>query len=396
MSAARTRRNRPPVKGHMLRWAREWRQRSIDAAAKKVGKRPEDIEAWEREEAAPTVRQARILADFYDRAFLEFFWESPPAISEPQLVPDFRVHRGHVREAENRELELIQQWAEIKRENALDLLHDLGEQPAQIPDHLFTNIDSDADAAARRAREALNFPIHEQIRLTRSGPEQLPNILRKRLESAGVLTLRSPKLRHLGVRGICIATFPLSVIVFGTEAPTAQAFTLSHELAHVLVGKSGITGPRRREYEGQPVEKWCDQFAAAFLMPREQLVAIIGEKPERPSPQIDDAELARHADIFRVSPHAMLIRLVHLGYVASKYYWDVKKPQFDLEEARYHQFGRSKYYGSRYKSSLGDLYTGLVLEAWSTGRITNHNAAEYMGIKNLAHLREIRDNFGSP
>ena len=90
----------------------------------------------------------------------------------------------------------------------------------------------------------------------------------------------------------------------------------------------------------------------------------------------------------------MLIRLVHLGYVKPSYYWNVKKPQFDNEEKDYKQYGRSEYYGTRYKNTLGDLYTGLVLQAWSSGRITNHNAAEFMGIKNFAHLEDIRDHFG--
>lgn len=53
--------------------------------------------------------------------------------------------------------------------------------------------------------------------------------------------------------------------------------------------------------------------------------------------------------------------------------------------------GRPKYYGSRYRSSLGNLYTGFVIEAWNSGRITNHSAAEYMGIKNFEHLFAIRD-----
>jgi hypothetical protein len=71
----------------------------------------------------------------------------------------------------------------------------------------------------------------------------------------------------------------------------------------------------------------------------------------------------------------------------------VKKPLFDAQEANYKSFARSKYYGSRYRSSLGNLYTGLVIEAWNSGRITNHGAAEYMGIKNFEHLFDIRDNF---
>jgi len=91
----------------------------------------------------------------------------------------------------------------------------------------------------------------------------------------------------------------------------------------------------------------------------------------------------------------MLIRLVHLGYVDEKYYWGVKKPLFDAQEAVYKSFARPKYYASRYKSAVGDLYTGLVLEAWSSGLITNHSAAEYMGIKSFEHLYALRDNFSS-
>ena len=91
----------------------------------------------------------------------------------------------------------------------------------------------------------------------------------------------------------------------------------------------------------------------------------------------------------------MLIRLVELKYVGASYYWDVKRPIYDEEERSFKAFGRPNFYGRRYVSSLGTLYTSLVLEAWDAGRITNHNAAEFMGIKNLAHLRDIRENFGT-
>ena len=103
--------------------------------------------------------------------------------------------------------------------------------------------------------------------------------------------------------------------------------------------------------------------------------------PNEPASTITDEELSRFARYFSVSQHAMLIRLVHLGYVRESFYWNNKKSKFDTEEANYKQFGRALYYGTRYRNTLGDLYTGLVIEAWNTGRITNHNAAEYMGIK---------------
>lgn len=384
---------KPWLNPNVLRWAREWRGKTVAEAARKLNKRPEDIIAWEANSGAPTVRQARILAEFYGRSFLEFFLPEPPVVPLPALVPDYRMHVGALPPTDNRELQAIQQWAETQRLNALDLLDEIEEAVPQIPQTFFQTLSSDASTAAKAAREALKFPIHDQISLTKSRADELPTILRRKFETLGILTLKNSNIKDFGVRGICIAIFPLPVIVVHAEAPSAQAFTLAHELAHIITKQSGITGPRNIEYDRNQVEKWADQFAAAFLMPAEQIEAFCGNKPEFPADSISDEQLNRQAEIFRVSPHAMLIRLVHLGYVRPSYYWQLKKPRFDAEEREYRSYGRAPYYGSRYKSRLGDLYTGLVIEAWSTGKITNHNAAEYMGIKNLRHLNEIRDHF---
>lgn len=383
------------VNPSMLRWAREWRGRSVDEAAAKMRKSPDEIVAWESGHGRPTARQARTLAAYYGRPFLELFLPEPLDVSIQPVIPDYRTDVGTDTPNDSWELRDIQRWAATQRENALDLYEELGESPPEIPSALFTATSTDPATIAARARDALGFSVQEQIGLTLSQADRLPALLRQRFEALGVLTLRRSDLKNLGVRGICLADSPLPVIVFRQEAPSAQAFTLAHELAHVLLRQDGITGPRTRAYDRQPVERWCDRFAAAFLMPMEQVQAIYGGAPAYPQDSIGDDEIGRLAGIFRVSPHAMLIRLVHLGYVQPAFYWDVKKPEFDAAEREHRSFGRAKYYGVRYRSSLGELYTGLVLEAWSSGLITNHNAAEYMGIKNLAHLDAIRANVGS-
>lgn len=377
----------------MLRWAREWRGRTLEEAAAKIKKPPLRVAEWERGEAHPTVKQARTLAEFYGRSFLEFFLPEPPEVPVPNLIPDFRMHAGMSAPTDTRELREIQQWVETQRVNALDLYSELGETPQEIPASIFFTDHSDPSEAAEKAREVLGFSIREQFALKKSEAVQLPGIFRRKLEALGILTLKRSEIRDFGVRGICVAEFPLPVIVFLNEAPSAQAFTLAHEFAHILIRESGISGPRNPGFDSQPVEKWCDRFAAAFLMPAAQIDAMVGTRPAVPKPYIEQDELSMLAERFHVSTHAMLIRLVHLGYVQSSYYWDVMKPIFDSDERDYKSFGRPSYYGSRYKSALGDLYTGLVLDAWSSGRITNHNAAEYMGIKNISHLNDIRDNF---
>jgi Zn-dependent peptidase ImmA (M78 family) len=142
------------------------------------------------------------------------------------------------------------------------------------------------------------------------------------------------------------------------------------------------------------VEQWCNHFAAALLIPASDLSAQ-WPKPNAAEDGIRDDYLAALARRYAVSPHAMLIRLIELGYVKAEFYWGGKRDEFMRQEAEFRGGGRPEYYGSRYRSALGDLYTGLVIDAWSSGKITNHNAAEFMGIKNVRHLEDIRSHFDS-
>ena len=77
----------------VLKWAREWRGRTLEEAAKKVGKQPDDIAAWERGDKTPTVKQARTLAAYYDRHFVELLLPEPPELPKPTSLPDYRTHR---------------------------------------------------------------------------------------------------------------------------------------------------------------------------------------------------------------------------------------------------------------------------------------------------------------
>lgn len=381
----------------MMRWAREWRGREIEEAARRANTSVEKVEAWEAGEALPSVRQARILAEFYERPFLEFFLKEPPQIAQSNLVPDFRLHREAADPRGDRELHAIQTWAEEKRLNAIDLFNAVREPIPTFPESLFGHIGSNPETIAKLAREVANFPCEVQLGLSSQQRGTMPKLVRAAIERLGVLVLKDGALAKYGVRGLTIFATPLPVIVFGTEAPAAQSFTMAHELGHIILQQSAISGPPSARNDTNPVEaaeRWCDQFAAAFLMPADA-IAKIWAKPNAPLASIEDADLRQLANTFAVSQHAMLIRLVHLGYVDAAYYWNTKREYFLRQEREYRGGGIPKYYGVRYRSAVGDLYTGLVLEAWSEGIITNHNAAEFMDIKNLRHLNDIREQFQS-
>lgn len=53
--------------------------------------------------------------------------------------------------------------------------------------------------------------------------------------------------------------------------------------------------------------------------------------------------------------------------------------------------GIPEYYGKRYVGRVGKFYTSLVMDAWNAKLITMHNACEYLGIKKMQHLVDIRE-----
>jgi Zn-dependent peptidase ImmA (M78 family)/DNA-binding XRE family transcriptional regulator len=392
MAATKTR-QKMPINRDVLKWARERVGLSQDAAAEGAGVQPDQLREWESGPKTPTVRQARKLAQVYDRPFLEFLSSKRPKVKPLELVPDFRMHREAEPPEERYELLLIQSKTEEIRLNALDLFEMLGEQPPVLPDEIYASIKDEVEIVAARARTLLQLPVEEQLALKVSEKDRFANMQRRKFEEAGIIVAKHSGLIHFNARGLCFYATPLPVIVFSNESPGAQAFTLAHELAHVILRVSGISGvPGAASPSAKKIEDWCNAFASAFLIPSHALARFV---PRLASPldRIEDNRLSELAKTFAVSRHAMLIRLVKLGYIKASFYWNIKRPQFLEEEAEYKSFGRSKYYGSRYRTARGDLYTGLVLEAWANGMITNHNAAEFMGIKNITHLDAVRDQF---
>ncbi len=79
---------RASITPKVFKWARETAKISLAIAAAKVSVKPEKIEEWENGEAQPTIRQAKILANAYQRSFAIFFLPDIPNDFQP--LQDFR------------------------------------------------------------------------------------------------------------------------------------------------------------------------------------------------------------------------------------------------------------------------------------------------------------------
>jgi Zn-dependent peptidase ImmA (M78 family)/DNA-binding XRE family transcriptional regulator len=380
-----------PFNPAILRWARNRADFSHAEVAKKINVKPQKIADWENKESTPTVRQAREMAALYGRPFLEFFALEVPDIPETNLVPDFRMQHATPIDHENKILRDVQAWGETQRLNAIDLYEINGDTPPRFPRELRAGLSDNQERVAEFARSILKFPIEQQLAMRSYEKLNLVKIIRSKLEEIGILILKNSDLGKCNARGLCIYNELLPIIILSSETPNGSSFTLCHEFAHVILRQSAVSDVvAKSSNQVNITEQWCNRFAGAFLMPYRYLVNYID--PTIKLQEISDNALKVLANRFAVSMHAMLVRLVQLDIVEADYYWLVKRPQF-LEEEKKKQIARSLYYGSRYRNRNGDMYTGLVLDAWANNRISNHNAAEFMGITNLTHLFEIRNRF---
>ena len=124
-------------------------------------------------------------------------------------------------------LKSIQQLAEAQRENALDLLSELSEQPKEISQDFYTTIQESADFVANRTRNFISFSFEEQTRVVYSKKDTLVNILRQKIESFGVMVIKNNDLQTYKARGMCLAKFPLPVIVWERVARRTVVYTFT-------------------------------------------------------------------------------------------------------------------------------------------------------------------------
>jgi Zn-dependent peptidase ImmA (M78 family) len=104
----------------------------------------------------------------------------------------------------------------------------------------------------------------------------------------------------------------VAVVVNSKHGRTRQRFSLAHEVGHWILERTPVThdlrpiAARGRAYSA--VERVCDYFAASLLMPREWVRA-------RAEDGRTNEELAQ---LFDVSPPAMIARLRELGYYSRR------------------------------------------------------------------------------
>ena len=345
--------------------------------------------AWEKGELLPTMRQIEELARFFHRPLSVFFLsrrpQLPPLAAEYRRLPD--VEPGH----ESPELRLALRQMLTRRENALNLMGELGEP---IPEFaLRAHLRESPAEVGARLRQATGVSVEAQFGWENEW--EAWRVWRAAVEQLGVLVFQFPKVTLQEVRGLALLRLPLPVAAInGKEIPEAKAFTLFHEVVHLMLAAGNEEVPAAREQrkgeDWMAVERFAEMAASHTIAPNDVLRGLVGRFGlERATWDIENVR--RVAKKFRLTPLAMATRLRESGFMTWAHYnqW---REQWQTYVATLPP--RSGGFATPMQKALnrtGRPFAQLVLEALSANRITPVDASRYLDLK-FEHFDKLRAN----
>ena len=380
-----------PINPSVLEWARKESGYPVDRVADRLHVKPERIEAWERGDRPPTLRQVQELARLFHRPLNVFFLPSPPQV--PPLAAEYRRLPGVTPGQEAPELRLAVRQMINRRETALSLMEELGEPVTNFA--LQAHLNEEAEAVGDRLRAALGISL--QVQAEWRDEWQAWREWRAAVEQLGALVFQFPKVGLNDARGLSLLRFPLPVVgVNSKEVPEARSYTLLHEVIHLMLAAGHEESPalreQRSEEEWEKVERFAESAASFVLV----TAAALRTAVQGSSQNWDIASVRRLARQFRITPLAMATRLRASGFMNWTKYQAWKESWNEFVRGLPPRKGGFAHPVDVAVSRNGRPYVQLVLEALATNRITSVDASRHLSLK-FEHFDKLRESLrGGP
>lgn len=269
------------VNPDVLVWARKTANLTHAEAAAKVGIRDtktmaaaERLAALEQGEGAPTRSILVKMAKSYHRPLLTFYLPTPPPLGERGT--DFRQPVGASPVLESGVDALVR---DVRSRQSMVRATLIAEDEA-APLEFIGALGKRADPAA--AHKLLRQLLPADLNIcyyNGQNPGSAFRLLRSHVEQMGIFVMLKgnlgswhTKIEPRTFRGFAIAD-PIApfVVINEYDSQAAWSFTLLHELIHLLLGRTGISGS---ETEHHREERFCNRIAGEWLLPGQALESL--------------------------------------------------------------------------------------------------------------------------
>ena len=374
------------VNPNVMNWARESIGITIPEVSRRLNIGESTVTNWETGDKKPTLNTLKKLASLYKRPLAVFFLPIPP--QEPPSPTDYRVLPEDKRRPLTKQALLAIRRARYLQSVATELLREESVRDI-LPSFKRVSLNDDPELVAEKERTKLGISPVDQQRF-RSVYDAF-NRWREVLENQRILVLQS-RMSVEEVRGFSLIDNQIPVIsVNMSDSISARVFTLFHEYAHILSEMAGICTPENispYDTNSQLIERFCNHFAGAFLVPRYVLDQETNVREIHRRGAIDTPLLFEIANHFRVSVQVILRRLLICGHISRPQY------QSKLEELEVQRRPpkRKRGFGmatpKRCITENGRFFTAMTLAAKERDSITYSDIADYLAI-DLKHLDKV-------
>ncbi|HLC60897.1 MAG TPA: XRE family transcriptional regulator [Candidatus Nanoarchaeia archaeon] len=365
------------VNPQVLQWAR-----------KEAGyKQPEDIAVklhipterytnWETTGKEIPLGMLKSIANYYKRQLAVFLLPAPPPkLKKPKDFRNLAVSKGELSPDTLLAIRRAHKYLELAGE-ILGTQYLTAQYSWQKEIESFTKQEKKIHATAitEWLRGKLKITIDEQQ--TFRGYDDAFRKWRNSIERELGIYVFQFGLPEKELDGFCYALEnpPYAIVINSNTARPRKIFTLFHELSHIFKHQSGICLPDIAS-EKQDVEFECNEFAGKFLIPDTSVFPIDNLK--------DLAEVARR---FKVSKEVYLRRNFERKFIKEREFFGFLKnlkeqppaPKKELKEIKIARTVLSK-------STRGEKFYNLVLEAVYTNKIDYTTASDVLGL-NFNHI----------
>lgn len=382
----------PAVNPRILLWARQTARLSEEEAVHKLaigdarGATALDrLNALERGEKEPTRTMLAKMAKQYRRPLVTFYLSEPPRKGD--RGHDFRHLPADHPPVADALLDALIRDVRARQSLVRSALED-EEDATRLP---FVDSARTGDGIAtllRSIRETIRVDLRN-FRDQRT-PEEAFTLLRNAVETVGVFVLLIGDLgsHHTAFdletfRGFTLAD-PIApfIVINDHDSKPAWAFTLLHELAHLWLGETGVSGL----WAESDVERFCNDVAGEFLLPAHELEAAnitANMAFDDMTRRIMDFAVARHLSFSMVA-----YKLYRTGIIPMER-WRALSAAFremwllsraGRRERSVGEEGGPNYYIVR-RHRLGTALLDLVRRSMSAGVLTPSQAGKVLGVK---------------
>lgn len=382
----------------IIKWARESSGLSLEDAAKKLNLKSSKqsgasiLLAYESGEKEPTSKKLGEISKLYHRPLLTFYLSKPPVIQKKG--EDYRTAPDAMPIETNGNVDAIVRDIFVRQSIVREALIDSDDAESKDFVGRFRNLPN-IEAASSYIQSRFNINTSEFRRYATA--HDAMGYLRKQVENEGVFVLLIGNLgsHHSSVstsyfRGFAIAdNIAPFVVINDNDSKLAWSFTLLHELAHILIGETGISNTS----VSHKIEKYCNDIASNILLPAEDLATI--NVDETSTFEELTSILQEKSVFYNVSQSLIAYRLLRSGKINITEWERISSHFKDMwHQSKAKKADEKKSSGTFYvtkRHKTGSALIRVIRNSILEGVITETKAGKVLGVSpgNVARMVEL-------